>query len=96
MDSSSKRRKLNHGGSSQPRNGLIDFESRQTARVSMGSIFVLQTDELLKEARLNPEKALKGIDARLDEIKGIINSIKPHDPIPVGICGVLCDIGSSL
>lgn len=82
MESSSKRRKIGHEGGIR-HSGLIDFKSRNTARVNAASTFVLQTDELLKEAKPNYEKALHGVDGQLHRLKGIIDSIEPHDPRPV-------------
>lgn len=84
MESSSKRRKLDHGDSGLRHSGLIDFESRNSARVSTASTFVLQTDELLKETQVDYAKALKDVDGHLHKLKDIIESIAPHDPIPVG------------
>lgn len=83
MESSSKRRKIDHGSIGLRHAGLIDFESRNTARVTAASTFVLQTDELLKEAKPNYEKALHGVDGQLHRLKGIIDGIEPHDPKPV-------------
>ncbi|KAK4068429.1 uncharacterized protein Triagg1_7368 [Trichoderma aggressivum f. europaeum] len=83
MESSSKRRKIGHEGIGIRHSGLIDFESRNTARVNAASTFVLQTDELLKEAKPNYEKALHGVDGQLHRLKSIIDSIEPHDPKPI-------------
>ncbi|KAF4979579.1 hypothetical protein FZEAL_4249 [Fusarium zealandicum] len=83
MESSSKRRKLDHSGSGLKHNGLIDFEARSSAQVSTASTFVLQTDELLKEAKLDYSKALKGVDAHLHSLKEAIDSATPHDPVPI-------------
>ena len=83
MESSSKRRKLDHSGSGLRHDGLIDFEARSSARVSTASTFVLQTDELLKEAKLDYAKALKGVDAHLHRLKEAIDSAPPHDAVPV-------------
>lgn len=83
MESGSKRRKLDHGGSGIRHDGLIDFESRSSTRVSPASTFVLQTDELLKETKVDYGAAFKGLDGQLHKIKGIIDSIEPHDPQPV-------------
>ena len=83
MESSSKRRKLDHSGSGIRHDGLIDFESRSSARLSTASTFVLQTDELLKEARLDYGKALKDVDSHLHRLKEAIESTVPHEPVPV-------------
>ncbi|KAL7790332.1 Nrap protein [Trichoderma ceciliae] len=80
MESSSKRRKIDHESIGLRHAGLIDFESRNTARVTAASTFVLQTDELLKEAKPNYEKALHGVDGQLHRLKSIIDSIEPHNP----------------
>lgn len=83
MESSSKRRKLDHSGPGLRHDGLIDFEARSSARVSTASTFVLQTDELLKEAKLDYSKALKGVDAHLHRLKEAIDSAPPHDALPI-------------
>jgi U3 small nucleolar RNA-associated protein 22 len=83
MESSSKRRKIGHSSSGLRHDALIDFEARSSARVSTASTFVLQTDELLKEAKLDYGKALKGADDHLHRLKEAIDSAEPHDPVPV-------------
>jgi U3 small nucleolar RNA-associated protein 22 len=83
MESSSKRRKLDHSGSGLRHDALIDFEARSSARVSTASTFVLQTDELLKEAKLDYGKALKDVDANLHRLKEAIDTATSHGPEPV-------------
>ncbi|KJZ72411.1 hypothetical protein HIM_08214 [Hirsutella minnesotensis 3608] len=83
MESSSKRRKINHAGTGLRHHGLIDFESRSSAQVSTATTFVLQTDQLLKEARLDHGKALKGVDKQLFRIKEVVDAIEPHEPLPI-------------
>ncbi|KAH6891012.1 Nrap protein [Thelonectria olida] len=83
MESSSKRRKIGHSSSGLRHDALIDFEARSSARVSTASTFVLQTDELLKEAKLDYGKALKGVDGYLHRLKEAIDSVDPHDPVPI-------------
>lgn len=83
MESSAKRRKIAHNGAGSRHTELIDFESRDSARVSNASIFTLQTDELLKGAKLDYKKALPGVDEQLHRLKGIIDSMPSHEPIPV-------------
>ncbi|KAJ4023994.1 U3 snoRNP protein [Fusarium irregulare] len=80
MESSSKRRKIDHAGSGLRHDALIDFEARSSARVSTASTFVLQTDELLKEAKLDYGKALKGVDENLHRLKEAIDTAEPHSP----------------
>ncbi|KHO01069.1 pre-rRNA processing protein Utp22 [Metarhizium album ARSEF 1941] len=83
MESGVKRRKIDHGGSSLRHDGLIDFESPNAARVSSASTFVLQTDELLKETKLDYRKTLKDVDATLFRLKTIVDAIEPHAPLPI-------------
>lgn len=83
MDSGSKRRKLDHDGQGIRHKGLINFESRDATRLSAASTFVLKTDELLKETKLDAAAAFAGLDSQLHKIKGIIDSIEPHGAIPV-------------
>ncbi|KAK7403547.1 U3 snoRNP protein [Neonectria punicea] len=83
MQSSFKRRKLDHSRLGLRHDALIDFESRSYARVSTASTFVLQTDELLKEAKLDYGKALKDVDGHLHRLKEVLDSAAPHDPVPI-------------
>ncbi|KOS18093.1 U3 small nucleolar RNA-associated protein 22 [Escovopsis weberi] len=83
MESNSKRRKIEHANIGLRHEALIDFESRNAARISTASTFVLQTDELLKEARFDYGKALSNVDGQLHKLKSIIDSIKPHEPVPI-------------
>ncbi|PNY24405.1 U3 small nucleolar RNA-associated protein 22 [Tolypocladium capitatum] len=83
MESNSKRRKIEHAGSGLRHKDLIDFEARNSAQVSTASTFVLQTDELLKEAKLDYGKALKDVNGYLHSLKGIVESIEAHEPLPV-------------
>ncbi|MBN72951.1 MAG: hypothetical protein CME32_27160, partial [Gimesia sp.] len=62
---------------------LIDFQSVDATRLSTASIFTLQTDELLKGARLDYGKTLKGAEEHLHNLKGIIESIPQHDAAPI-------------
>lgn len=83
MESSSKRRKLGHSSSGLRHDALIDFEARSSARVSTASTFVLQTDELLKEAKLDYGKALNGVDGHLHRLREVVESVEPHEAVPV-------------
>ncbi|KAK9441303.1 pre-rRNA processing protein Utp22 [Metarhizium brunneum] len=83
MDSGVKRRKIDRGGSSLWHDGLIDVEARNAALVSSASTFVLQTDELLRKAKLDYSKALKDVDGTLFRLKTIVDSIEPHAPLPI-------------
>ena len=84
MESSSKRRKLAHADPNIKQNGLIDFGSRKTTQVSTASTFVLQTDELLNKTKLDYVKTLGDVDSHLHRLKTAIESIAPHEAIPVG------------
>ncbi|KAG8426392.1 U3 snoRNP protein [Metarhizium acridum] len=83
MESGVKRRKIDRGGSSLRHDGLIDFESRNAVLVSSASTFVLQTDELLRKAKLDYSKTLKDVDGTLFRLKTIVDSIEPHAPLPI-------------
>ncbi|PHH86316.1 hypothetical protein CDD83_10422 [Cordyceps sp. RAO-2017] len=84
MESNSKRRKIDHAGAGLRHHGLIDFESRRSAQVSTATTLVLQTDQLLNEARLDYGRALGAVDGHLFRLKEIIESIDPHESIPIG------------
>lgn len=92
MEYSSKRRKLDHSGSGLRHDALIDFEARSSARVSTASTFVLQTDELLKEAKLDYGKALKDVDANLHRLKEAIDTATLHGPEPVRTMRKVADL----
>ncbi|KAG5949182.1 hypothetical protein E4U53_006001 [Claviceps sorghi] len=83
MESGFKRRKIEHGAAGLRHQSLIDFESRSAAQVSTASTFVLQTDELLKEAKIDCATTLKDVDAQLFRLKTIVDSIEPHEPLPI-------------
>ena len=80
MESSSpKRRKLDHT------NGGPAFET--AASSSMGasgsSAFVLETDELLKEVKLDYSNAFAGLDQTLRQFKDAIEDLEQYGPVPV-------------
>ena len=83
MENNSKRRKIEYGGSGLRKDALIDFQSRNSARVSSTSTFMLQTDELLKQTKVDTGSAFKSLTEQLHSLKGIIDAIEPHGPIPI-------------
>ncbi|KAF9873592.1 nrap protein [Colletotrichum karsti] len=72
MEQSPKRRKVSHQG-----------DSRSSANIATASPFVLQTDELLKEVKVDYAKALDGADTLLHKLKNLIDGIESHGPIPI-------------
>ncbi|KAJ9148608.1 U3 small nucleolar RNA-associated protein 22 [Pleurostoma richardsiae] len=78
----SKRRKLDHQDPAAPRDGL-SLMSASSAGMYRPSTFILETEELLKEVRVDYGNTFAGADDLLHRIKNAIESIKPHDPIPV-------------
>lgn len=83
MESSSKRRKLEHAGLDSRSHALIDFESPNSARLSTASTFILKADELLKSVTLDYGKAFKAADGHLHRLKAVVDSIEAHEPLPV-------------
>ncbi|KAI1082610.1 Nrap protein [Whalleya microplaca] len=77
-----KRRKLDHT------NGGPSFESTNPSASSMGSsgasAFVLETEELLREVKLDYNKAFPGVDETLRQFKDSIESLEPHEPLLIG------------
>lgn len=71
MEQSPKRRKVSHQGGSR------------TVNIATASPFVLQTDELLNEVKVDYATALNGADVLLHKIKSVVDGIEPHGPIPV-------------
>jgi hypothetical protein len=78
MESSPKRRKINH-----PSNEAVLGVSRLDRFHEPRSTFVLQTDELLKEVKLDYDKTFRDVEKLLVRLKDTINRIEPHDPLTV-------------
>ena len=80
-ESFAKRRKINHGN-----DGSL-FEGSSAAVSAMGSsgasAFVLETEELLREVKLDYPKALPRVDDTLRQFKDTIEALEPHEPTPV-------------
>ncbi|EQB59151.1 nrap protein [Colletotrichum gloeosporioides Cg-14] len=72
MEQSPKRRKVSHQGN-----------TRSAVNIATASPFVLQTDELLKEVKVDYTKALDGADSLLHKIKNLIDEIESHGPISI-------------
>ncbi|RDA93387.1 hypothetical protein CP533_1962 [Ophiocordyceps camponoti-saundersi (nom. inval.)] len=84
MESSSKRRKIDHADAGLRHHGLIDFQAPTATQLSTATAFVLQTDQLLKEARLDYGKVLGDVDGHLFRLKQAIEAIEPHELLPIG------------
>lgn len=77
MDSSAaKRRKMEHSKGAS-------FPSSISPRSQRATPFVMETDELLKEVKLDYGKTLEGADELLHKLKRSIEEMQPHGPIPV-------------
>ncbi|KAK4242907.1 hypothetical protein C8A03DRAFT_39852 [Achaetomium macrosporum] len=74
-----KRRKLDHAQDGAE----VALESAVSTGVSRSRAFVLEAEELLASARLDYRTALEGADDLLHRIKGIVEAIKAHDPLPL-------------
>lgn len=74
-----KRRKLGH----VPDDGELALESAAVTGISRSRAFVLETEELLDTVRLDYGADLDGADDLLHRVKGAIEAIKAHDPLPV-------------
>ncbi|OLN94276.1 U3 small nucleolar RNA-associated protein 22 [Colletotrichum chlorophyti] len=72
MEQSPKRRKVSHPA-----------DSRGSVNIATASPFVLQTEELLKEVKVDYVKALSGADSLLHKIKNLIDGIESHGPVPI-------------
>ncbi|KAI0397491.1 pre-rRNA processing protein utp22 [Xylariaceae sp. FL0594] len=80
MDPNSpKRRKLDHhaGGPT------FDHVASSSMGASGSSAFVLETDELLKEVKLDYAKAFSGVDQTLRQFKETIEDIEQYGPVPM-------------
>jgi U3 small nucleolar RNA-associated protein 22 len=71
-----KRRKLGHADGDS-------LDHAISVAIRQPTTFVLETDELLKESRLDYESAFEGVEDLLRRIKSSVESIEPHEPLPV-------------
>lgn len=81
--STAKRRKLEHT------NGGPSFDAASSSATAMGaagaSAFVLETEELLKEVKLDYSKHSANVEDTLRQFKDVIEASEPHDPILVSL-----------
>lgn len=82
-EASPKRRKLDHSSSHSHAQSLT-YDSAASAGLYRPSTFILETEELLKEIRVDYGRALSGADSLLHDLKNAIESnIESHAPTPV-------------
>ncbi|KAK3384972.1 Nrap protein [Podospora didyma] len=74
-----KRRKLGHEDDGAEK----ILKSGASTRFSRSRAFILEADELLQEVQLDHTVALDGVDGLLHRIKGLIEAIEPHAPLPI-------------
>ncbi|KAI0517748.1 Nrap protein [Xylaria bambusicola] len=80
MESNSpKRRKLDHTNSGP----TFETATSSSMGVSGSSAFVLETDELLNEVKLDYSKAFVGLDQTLRQFKDAIDGLEQYGPIPI-------------
>ncbi|KAF2971965.1 hypothetical protein GQX73_g1516 [Xylaria multiplex] len=81
MESSSpKRRKLDHAHEGP----IFENVASSSMGASGSSAFVLETDELLKEVKLDYSKAFPGLDQTLRQFKEAIDGLEQYGPVPIG------------
>lgn len=85
MEAPTKRRKLDHASSESARATAPNFESATSAGIFRPSTFILETEELLHQSRLNYDRFFTGSGELLHKLKSAIESIETHEPIPVRI-----------
>ncbi|TPX18245.1 uncharacterized protein E0L32_002754 [Thyridium curvatum] len=82
-EASPKRRKLDHSSSHSHAQSLT-YDSAASAGLYRPSTFILETEELLKEIRVDYGRALSGADSLLHDLKNAIESnIESHAPTPI-------------
>ncbi len=82
MESNSpKRRKLGH----TPDGPTFETVASSSMGASGSSAFVLETDELLREVKLDYAKAFPGLDQTLRQLKDAIEGLEQYGPVPVRI-----------
>lgn len=80
-----KRRKVDHHESrGLVADGSAALDAAAQAGTPRPSTFALQTQELLREVRLDYNKTFAGADDLLHRIKSTLEATKPHDLTPVG------------
>ncbi|KAL2889999.1 U3 small nucleolar RNA-associated protein 22 [Ceratocystis lukuohia] len=77
MESNPKRLKTSHSGG-------FNADLKMAARLTTASTFVLETEELLKNAKLDYGKAFPGADALLFKAKSAIESLESSEPEKIG------------
>ncbi|KAI1498438.1 nrap protein [Biscogniauxia marginata] len=82
-ENNTKRRKLSHT------DGVSPLEDPSAPSVSgMGasgaSAFVLETEELLRNQRLDYNKSFAGLDDTLRQFKDAVEALEGHAPLPIG------------
>lgn len=78
-----KRRKIDHESHGLATDGGVALDAAAQAGTPRASTFALQTQELLREVRLDYSKAFSGADDLLHRIKSTLETTKPHGPSPV-------------
>ncbi|KAI1385217.1 Nrap protein [Hypoxylon trugodes] len=80
-ESTAKRRKLSH------ENGESTLEAASASAATMGasgaSAFILETEELLKEVKLDYGKTTYNVENMLRRLKEVIETSEPHEPLPI-------------
>lgn len=85
-----KRRKLEHDLGNTSGQNKNAFGAAATAGLFRPSTFILETEELLKESRVDYGKAFAKADDLLRRLKGAIESIDSHESLPVIVNFILC------
>ncbi|OTB02372.1 hypothetical protein M426DRAFT_196367 [Hypoxylon sp. CI-4A] len=79
---SAKRRKIDHT------NGGPTYEAANSSASTMGasgaSAFILETEELLKEVKLDYSKTSANVEETLRKFKDVIEAAESHEPLPIG------------
>ncbi|KAI1763688.1 Nrap protein [Hypoxylon sp. FL1150] len=76
--STAKRRKLDHSNGYEAGNAVLS-----TMGASGASAFVLETEELLKEVKLDYSRTSSKVEDYLKQFKDIIDAAEPHEPLPI-------------
>ncbi|KAH7018291.1 nrap protein [Microdochium trichocladiopsis] len=77
--SSAKRRKLEHGNAPLS----LDNATSSGMGAAGATAFIMETEELLKEIKIDYASTLPGADDELRRFKEAIESLTPHEPTPI-------------
>lgn len=78
-----KRRKLSQSADATMLGSATLEAAASSAGMYRPSTFILETEELLKEVKVDSSKSLAGIEELLHQVKSGVEALQGHEPVPV-------------